>query len=62
MIPCADSEIMKEFEYNAISCKPEAPWIKRWSHGYKFTEEIQDDDKIQLLAEGILSLAYPRCR
>jgi hypothetical protein len=23
---------------------PEAPWIKRWQHGIKFTDEMQDED------------------
>lgn len=46
MIPCADNEILKEFEPLAIGCKPEAPWIKRCNNGIKFTEEIQDDNKI----------------
>lgn len=54
MIPCADNDVLKEFEPLAISCKPEAPWIKKCKSGIKFTEEIQDEDKIQQISTGTL--------
>ena len=31
---------------------PEAPWIRRCSHGIKFTDEMQDED-IDFNDEGI---------
>lgn len=49
MIPSADKEVLREFEPLSFPCRPEAPWIKRCKYGIKFTEEIQDDDKVQLV-------------
>jgi len=46
MIPNVDEIQMKE-ELNLKhlgGIKPEAPWIKRWGYGIKFTDEIQEVD------------------
>lgn len=41
IIPYIDKSILNEFDYRAINCRPEAPWIKRYKSGFKFTDEIQ---------------------
>ena len=41
MIPSIDDNIFEQFTINSIKIKPEAPWIKRSSHGIKFTDKIQ---------------------
>mmetsp|Transcript_14890 Transcript_14890/g.13091 ORF Transcript_14890/g.13091 Transcript_14890/m.13091 type:complete len:162 (+) Transcript_14890:271-756(+) len=41
MIPSIDDNIFEQFTINALKIKPEAPWIKRGSHGIKFTDQIQ---------------------
>ncbi len=48
MLPIADKEVLREFEPLAFTCWPEAPWIVRCKYGIKFTEEIQDEGRIQL--------------
>lgn len=53
MSPIADEAILKEFSPFLIQCKPEAPWIKRCGNVIKFTENIQNESKIQLLYDGI---------
>jgi len=49
MTPCPSDEILNEFLPFAFQCRPEAPWIKRCGNGIKFTEEIEDDSRIQLI-------------
>lgn len=46
MIPNVDEKVLsKEFNISEFTLnKPEAPWIKRWEHGIKFTNEIQYSD------------------
>ena len=54
MIPNVDEKVLsKEFDISEFTLnKPEAPWIKRWEHGIKFTNEVQyfdfkiDDSKL----------------
>lgn len=58
MIPAADDELLSEFEPLAFSCRPEAPWIRKWENGIKFTDEIQDDNKIQIAPVGNSFLSH----
>lgn len=46
MIPNVDERVIsKEFSISEFTLnRPEAPWIKRWEYGIKFTNEIQFDD------------------
>lgn len=46
MIPNVDEKVLsKEFDIAEFHLnKPEAPWIKRWEHGIKFTNEVQHFD------------------
>jgi len=53
MIPSPDNELLTEFQALAFQCRPEAPWVKRCGDAIKFTEEIQNESKIQLVCEGI---------
>jgi len=43
LIPFVDKSILENLEIKTLSCKPEAPWIKRSGNAFKFTEEIRDD-------------------
>lgn len=51
MIPSIDDNVFEQFTINSIKIKPEAPWIKRSSHGIKFTDKIQTteyDEEIEI--------------
>jgi len=55
MIPSLDDNIFEQFTVNALKIKPEAPWIKRGSHGIKFTDNIQVteyDDNFEISDDG----------
>ena len=52
MTPLVGIEVLEEFTPFSIQSKPEAPWLKRCSEGIKFTDEIQNDSRIQLITEG----------
>jgi len=41
IIPYVDKSILSEFSYKSVNCRPEVPWVKRWKHGIRFTDEIQ---------------------
>ena len=45
MIPTLDTNVLAEFKYKEVPCRPEAPWIKRCKYGIKFTDEIEEADK-----------------
>jgi hypothetical protein len=46
MIPNIDEDIIQEeFNLKQIDAPmPEAPWIRRWQNGIKFTDEMQEED------------------
>ena len=64
MTPYTDITILNEFVPTTFPCKPEAPWIKRYGYGIKFTDEIQNDSKIQLIPERnltVILIAEEKC-
>lgn len=58
MTPASDNSLLEEFAPFAIKCRPEAPWIKRCGNAIKFTDEIQDDTKVQLATEGTFQYTF----